>query len=95
MRAGPRRASRRPPRPRARAAAAAGLLLGRPSPDGAACRAVGDEVLAGAHPDLNSPFLARRLPELGRRVERVLTVGDDVEAIAEHLEAHPDQDLRR
>ena len=45
--------------------------------------AVGDELLAGAHPDLNSPFLARRLVEEGRRVVRVFVVGDDEAAIAE------------
>lgn len=44
--------------------------------------AIGDELLAGAHPDLNSPWLASRLFELGRHVERVVVVGDDEAAIA-------------
>lgn len=38
--------------------------------------AVGDELLAGAHPDLNSPYLARRLAEWGREVLEVRAVGD-------------------
>jgi nicotinamide-nucleotide amidase len=45
--------------------------------------AVGDELLAGAHPDLDSPLIAARLPELGREVVRVTVVGDDEPAIAE------------
>jgi len=45
--------------------------------------AVGDELLAGAHPDLDSPLLAARLPEFGRRVARVVVVSDDEPAIAE------------
>lgn len=44
---------------------------------------MGDELLAGAHPDLNSPFLARALQEHGLEVKQVAVVGDDVEAIAE------------
>ena len=44
--------------------------------------AVGDELLAGAHPDLNSPWLAARLGECGIRVQRVLVVGDDEADIA-------------
>jgi nicotinamide-nucleotide amidase len=38
--------------------------------------AVGDELLAGAHPDLNSPYLARRLGEWGREVLEVRAVRD-------------------
>jgi nicotinamide-nucleotide amidase len=48
---------------------------------------VGDELLAGAHPDLNGPYLAGRMAEFGRRVERVHVVGDDEAAIAEAVEA--------
>jgi len=44
--------------------------------------AVGDELLAGAHPDLNSPAIAVSLAELGRHVARVIVVGDDEAAIA-------------
>ena len=51
----------------------------------AACLAIGDELVAGAHCDLNSPFLARRLTEVGRRVERMVCVGDDEQAIAQAL----------
>ena len=47
---------------------------------------VGDELLAGAHPDLNGPYLAGRMAEFGRRVERVHVVGDDEAAIAEAVE---------
>lgn len=44
--------------------------------------AVGDELLAGAHPDLNSPYLARRLGEWGREVLEVRAVRDVVADIA-------------
>lgn len=44
--------------------------------------AVGDELVAGAHPDLNSPAIAASLAELGRSVARVIVVGDDETAIA-------------
>ena len=47
--------------------------------------AVGDELLAGAHPDLNSPHLASHLAEHGRHVVRVTVVADDEEAIAEAI----------
>ena len=43
---------------------------------------VGDELLAGKHPDLNAPFLARELLALGVPVVEVAVVGDDEEAIA-------------
>ena len=49
--------------------------------------AVGDELLAGAHPDLNSPELAARLAELGIAVDGVEVVSDDEEAIAEAVRA--------
>ena len=44
--------------------------------------AIGDELLAGAHPDLNSPYLAGRMVEFGRRVRRIFVVGDDEADIA-------------
>lgn len=44
--------------------------------------AIGDELLAGAHPDLNSPYLAGRMVEFGRRVRRMFVVGDDEADIA-------------
>jgi molybdopterin-biosynthesis enzyme MoeA-like protein len=43
---------------------------------------VGDELLAGAHSDLNAPYLAHRMLEFGRRVRRVVVVGDDERDIA-------------
>ena len=43
--------------------------------------AVGDELLAGAHPDLNSPELARRLGALGIVVIGVDVVSDDEASI--------------
>ena len=44
--------------------------------------AVGDELLVGAHPDLNSPYLAHRCVEFGRQVKRVIVVGDEEDDIA-------------
>jgi len=40
--------------------------------------AVGDELLEGVHPDLNSPWIGARLGEYGRRLRGVQVVGDDV-----------------
>ncbi len=37
---------------------------------------IGDELLAGAHPDLNAPFLARELGRLGLAVETVRVLPD-------------------
>lgn len=48
---------------------------------------VGDELMAGAHPDLNAPYLASRMAEFGRRVERVIVVGDDEEHISSAVDA--------
>lgn len=47
--------------------------------------AVGDELLAGSHPDLNSPYAAHRLVEVGWPARRIVTVGDDEEPIAEAI----------
>ena len=49
---------------------------------GAVLIAVGDELLAGAHPDLNAPVLARALGGRGVATLEVRVVGDDVAAIA-------------
>ncbi len=49
--------------------------------------AVGDELLAGAHPDLDSPEVARALAELGLTVEGVRVVPDDEETIAAAVSA--------
>lgn len=43
---------------------------------------VGDEILSGEVPDLNTPFLARRLWELGILVERIVVLGDRREELA-------------
>jgi nicotinamide-nucleotide amidase len=45
--------------------------------------AIGDELLAGAHPDLNSPVIARRLGTLGLSTREVRVVADDEGAIAD------------
>lgn len=57
-----------------------------PAPDAAAIVAVGDELLGGAHPDLNSPHIAARLGEFGRRATAVFVVGDDELQIAEAVD---------
>lgn len=58
----------------------------------AALVASGDELLRGAHPDLNGPFLARELEPLGFRVAEVRLVGDEPaqleRTLRELLEAH-------
>ncbi|MEL6715424.1 MAG: CinA family nicotinamide mononucleotide deamidase-related protein, partial [Planctomycetota bacterium] len=53
-----------------------------PDPRTVGIVAVGDELLAGAHPDLNSPWIAARVQELGYRTRRVFVVGDDEDDIA-------------
>lgn len=45
--------------------------------------AIGDELLAGVHPDLNSCQIARRMRALGLIVERFALVGDDEAGLAE------------
>lgn len=46
---------------------------------------IGDELLAGAHPDLNAPYLARTFGNLGVPVERTALLGDDRKALAQLL----------
>ncbi len=48
---------------------------------------IGDEVLAGKVCDENTPLLVRRLRERGIRLVEVRLVGDDVDAIAEAVDA--------
>jgi len=48
---------------------------------------VGDELLAGETVNTNAAWLGRQLRERGARVRRVTTVPDDVEAIAEVVDA--------
>ena len=55
----------------------------KPDPTSVGIVAVGDELLAGAHPDLNSPFLASRCVESGRRVRRIIVVRDFEDEIAD------------
>ncbi len=56
--------------------------MSAPAPASVGIVAVGDELLVGAHPDLNSPYLAHRCVEFGRQVKRVIVVGDDEDDIA-------------
>ena len=54
-----------------------------PLPDkGAAIVAIGDELLAGKHPDLNSSRIAKRLLELDVTVTRVVLVADEQDELA-------------
>lgn len=58
-------------------------MSGAPQPGRrAALVAIGDELLAGAHPDLNSPALAAGLSQVGWPVARAAVMGDDEVAIA-------------
>jgi molybdenum cofactor synthesis domain-containing protein len=56
------------------------------SPRSAALLIVGDEILSGEVEDQNTPFLTRRLWELGILVAKVVIVSDRREAIVEELE---------
>ncbi|MBW2232695.1 MAG: competence/damage-inducible protein A [Deltaproteobacteria bacterium] len=46
---------------------------------------IGNEILSGKVVDTNSPFLARELRSLGVDLERILTIPDVVETIAEEV----------
>jgi molybdenum cofactor synthesis domain-containing protein len=48
---------------------------------------IGNEILSGKVVDTNSPYLCRELRALGVDVERIITIPDDVEVIAEHVKA--------
>jgi len=48
---------------------------------------VGNEILSGKVVDTNSPFLCQELRELGVEVERIVTIPDTVEVIAEQVRA--------
>ena len=54
-------------------------------PRSAAILIVGDEILSGEVPDQNTPFLARRLWELGILVERIVIVGDRREVLTAEI----------
>jgi len=46
---------------------------------------IGNEILSGKVVDTNSPFLAGQLRELGVDLERILTIPDDVDVIAQEV----------
>jgi molybdenum cofactor synthesis domain-containing protein len=46
---------------------------------------IGNEILSGKVVDTNSPYLCRALRGLGVEVERIVTIPDGVEVIAEHV----------
>ena len=46
---------------------------------------IGNEILSGKVVDTNSPYLCRELRTLGVDVERIITIPDDIEVIAEHV----------
>jgi molybdenum cofactor synthesis domain-containing protein len=48
----------------------------------AAMLVIGNEILSGKVVDTNSPYLAKELRDLGVDLERILTIGDDVDLIA-------------
>ena len=47
---------------------------------------IGNELLLGFTVNSNAAYLGRRLAEIGARVERVVTVGDETEAIVKALQ---------
>ena len=48
---------------------------------------IGNEILSGKVVDTNSPFLCQELRELGVDVERIVTIPDLVDVIAENVRA--------
>jgi molybdenum cofactor synthesis domain-containing protein len=48
---------------------------------------IGNEILSGKVVDTNSPYLCRELRNLGVDVERIITIPDGVQVIAEHVKA--------
>jgi len=55
---------------------------------------IGNEILSGKVVDTNSPYLCRELRTLGVDVERIITIPDDIDVIAEHVRAlHEAYDL--
>jgi nicotinamide-nucleotide amidase len=51
----------------------------------AAILSIGDELMAGVHPDLNAPFLAAKLKQLGVVVCELRVIADDEKALAEAM----------
>jgi len=54
---------------------------------------IGNEILQGFTTDTNSTFLTRHLTQQGHRVVRIVTIGDDVAIIVQHLRAMLKSDL--
>ena len=54
-------------------------------PRSASILVIGDEILSGEVEDQNTPFLTRRLWELGILVTRVVVLGDRREAIVDEV----------
>ena len=55
---------------------------------------IGNEILSGKVVDTNSPYLCRELRTLGVDVERIITIPDEIDVIAEHVRAmHKAYDL--
>ncbi|MDH3684602.1 MAG: molybdopterin-binding protein [Myxococcales bacterium] len=52
---------------------------------------IGNEILSGKVTDTNSPFLCRELRELGVEVERILTIPDIIDTIADEVRAMSQQ----
>lgn len=48
---------------------------------------IGNEILSGKVVDTNSPYLCRELRQLGVDVERIVTIPDGVQVIADHVKA--------
>ena len=48
---------------------------------------IGNEILSGKVVDTNSPYLCRELRQLGVEVERIITIPDGVQVIADHVKA--------
>jgi molybdenum cofactor synthesis domain-containing protein len=46
---------------------------------------IGNEILSGKVVDTNSPYLCRELRALGVDVERIITIPDSIDVIAEHV----------
>lgn len=51
---------------------------------------IGNEILSGKVVDTNSPYLCRELRSLGVDVERILTIPDDIDLIADETRAMSD-----
>ncbi len=48
---------------------------------------IGNEILSGKVVDTNSPYLCRELRQLGVDVDRIITIPDGVQVIADHVKA--------